>query len=188
MHGFATVTAALLGALLVLAAAPKLIDLRRFRRALTRYVYVPRGACAVLGLAVPVVELIVGVMLVLSVAVWIAAPVAAALFLAFAVVIVGNIRAGVTRIDCGCFGATTRRLRTSHIVLNMVLALAAGWLFVMAIPADAPPTGATLGSLVGVVLVVIGVYVAHLARIIVEMHALRDTARDRLDPFFGDAN
>jgi uncharacterized membrane protein YphA (DoxX/SURF4 family) len=94
----------LLGAVWLVAGASKITDLDASVRAVRAYRLLPETAAQVLGAGLPVVELLLGVLLVVGAGVRAAAAVSAVLMLAF-VVGIASVWARGLRIDCGCFGS-----------------------------------------------------------------------------------
>jgi uncharacterized membrane protein YphA (DoxX/SURF4 family) len=94
----------LLGAVWLAAGASKITDLDASVRAVRAYRLLPEIAAQVVGAGLPVVELLLGVLLVAGAGVRAAAAVSAVLMLAF-VVGIASVWARGLRIDCGCFGS-----------------------------------------------------------------------------------
>jgi uncharacterized membrane protein YphA (DoxX/SURF4 family) len=94
----------LLGAVWLVAGASKITDLDASVRAVRAYRLLPETAAQVVGAGLPVVELLLGVLLVVGAGVRAGAAVSAALMLAFVVGIASAWARGL-RIDCGCFGS-----------------------------------------------------------------------------------
>ncbi|TWF81840.1 methylamine utilization protein MauE [Pseudonocardia hierapolitana] len=94
----------LLGAVWLAAGASKITDLDASVRAVRAYRLLPETAAQVVGAGLPVVELLLGVLLVVGAGVRAAAAVSAVLMLAFVVGIASAWARGL-RIDCGCFGS-----------------------------------------------------------------------------------
>ena len=94
----------LLGAVWLVAGASKITDLDASVRAVRAYRLLPETAAQVVGAGLPVVELLLGVLLVVGAGVRAAAAVSAVLMLAFVVGIASAWARGL-RIDCGCFGS-----------------------------------------------------------------------------------
>lgn len=92
-----------LGGVLVAAGLAKLPDPDASVRAVRAYQLLPETVVPAVGYGLPVLEVVVGVLLVVGLAVRLSAVVAAVLMAAF----VGGIASAWTRgltIDCGCFG------------------------------------------------------------------------------------
>jgi uncharacterized membrane protein YphA (DoxX/SURF4 family) len=94
----------LLGVVWLVAGASKITDLDASVRAVRAYRLLPETAAQVVGAGLPVVELLLGALLVVGVAVRAVALVSAVLMLAFVVGIASAWARGL-RIDCGCFGS-----------------------------------------------------------------------------------
>jgi uncharacterized membrane protein YphA (DoxX/SURF4 family) len=94
----------LLGAVWLVAGASKITDFDASVRAVRAYRLLPETAAQVVGAGLPVVELLLGVLLVVGAGVRAAAAVSAVLMLAFVVGIASAWARGL-RIDCGCFGS-----------------------------------------------------------------------------------
>lgn len=92
-----------LGAVFVAAGALKLPDPAGSVRAVRAYQLFPEALVPALGYGLPVLEVAVGLLLVLGVAVRLGAVVSAVLLLLF-MVGVGSAWARGLTIDCGCFG------------------------------------------------------------------------------------
>ena len=94
----------LLGVVWLVAGASKITDLDASVRAVRAYRLLPETAAQVVGAGLPLVELLLGVLLVVGAGVRAAAVVSAVLMLAFVVGITSAWARGL-RIDCGCFGS-----------------------------------------------------------------------------------
>lgn len=93
-----------LGGVWLVAGASKITDLDASVRSVRAYRLLPETAAQVVGAGLPVVELLLGVLLVVGAGVRAAAAVSAVLMLAFVVGIASAWARGL-RIDCGCFGS-----------------------------------------------------------------------------------
>lgn len=93
----------LVGGVWIVAALLKIPDLASSVRAVRAYQLLPEAVVPVVGYALPVVELVVGLLLVVGLAVRPSAAVSAVLFVAFIVGISAAWARGL-QIDCGCFG------------------------------------------------------------------------------------
>ena len=107
----------------VVAAVPKLLDLRGFEAAVENYALLPTRLVRPVTRALPWVELISAGALIVGVAVAPIALLASLLLLAFATAISVNLLRG-RRIDCGCQGTIAPRTLSWPLVLRDV-ALAA---------------------------------------------------------------
>ncbi|GAA0931425.1 MauE/DoxX family redox-associated membrane protein [Pseudonocardia zijingensis] len=94
----------LLGGVWLAAGASKITDLDASVRAVRAYRLLPETAAQVVGAGLPLVELLLGVLLVAGAGVRAAAVVSAVLMLGFVVGIASAWARGL-RIDCGCFGS-----------------------------------------------------------------------------------
>lgn len=109
------VLAALLGAVFVVSAVAKLIDVARWR-AHANGLGVPRLVADV----VPWVELVVGALVAVAVFEPVPAVAALVMLVAFTIVIVLNLRAG-RRPPCACFGAwSATPISWRHVARNVV--------------------------------------------------------------------
>lgn len=93
-----------LAAVWLLAGASKVGDLAASGRAVNAYRLMPYDVSAVIGAALPLVELALGVLLLLGLASRLAAGVSAGLLLLFVAGISSAWARGLA-IDCGCFGS-----------------------------------------------------------------------------------
>jgi uncharacterized membrane protein YphA (DoxX/SURF4 family) len=93
-----------LGGVWLAAGALKITDLDASVRAVRAYRLLPEIAAQVVGAGLPVVEILLGLLLVVGACVRAAAAVSALLMLAFVVGIAAAWARGL-RIDCGCFGS-----------------------------------------------------------------------------------
>ncbi len=93
-----------LGGVWLAAGALKITDLDASVRAVRAYRLLPEIAAQVVGAGLPVVEILLGLLLVVGAGVRGAAAVSALLMLAFVVGIAAAWARGL-RIDCGCFGS-----------------------------------------------------------------------------------
>jgi uncharacterized membrane protein YphA (DoxX/SURF4 family) len=93
-----------LAAVWLTAGASKVGDLAAAGRAVNAYQVMPYEAAKVIGAALPFVELTLGVLLVVGLAVRVVVGISAALLLVFIVGIASAWARGLS-IDCGCFGS-----------------------------------------------------------------------------------
>jgi uncharacterized membrane protein YphA (DoxX/SURF4 family) len=98
-----TASRLLLGGVWLFAGASKVGDLAASGRAVHAYQLTPYEVSVVLGAALPVVELVLGALLVVGVATRVAGSVSALLLAGFMTGIGSAWARGLT-IDCGCFG------------------------------------------------------------------------------------
>ena len=113
------------GLVLVLAAAPKILDLATFERAVADYQLLGPRLVRMLSRALPFVEALCGVMLLAGLFVPVAGTVAAVLLVSFAAAVGLNLIRG-RAIDCGCGGAgISREIAWDLVAADFVLAGAA---------------------------------------------------------------
>ena len=98
-----TVARLVLGAVLLVAGAAKVADPQASVAAVRAYELLPGGWVTVVGWGLPFLELVLGVLLLVGIAVRPAALATAVLMAAF-VAAVGSAAARGLSIDCGCFG------------------------------------------------------------------------------------
>jgi uncharacterized membrane protein YphA (DoxX/SURF4 family) len=99
----ALATRLVLGAVFVIAGALKLPDPAANVRAVRAYELLPEAIVPAVGYGLPVLEVALGLLLVVGVAVRLAAVAAGVLLVLFVVGVVSAWARGLT-IDCGCFG------------------------------------------------------------------------------------
>lgn len=99
----ATAARLLLGGVWLFAGASKVGDLAASGRAVHAYQLTPYDVSVVLGAALPMVELVLGVLLLAGAATRVAAAASALLLAGFVTGIAAAWARGLT-IDCGCFG------------------------------------------------------------------------------------
>jgi uncharacterized membrane protein YphA (DoxX/SURF4 family) len=93
----------LVGGVWIVAGALKLPDLDASVRAVRAYQLLPEAVVPAVGHALPILEVVVGILLVVGLLVRVSAAVSAVLFLAFVIGIASAWARGL-QIDCGCFG------------------------------------------------------------------------------------
>jgi uncharacterized membrane protein YphA (DoxX/SURF4 family) len=98
-----TVARLVLGAVWIAAGATKVTDLAASVRAVRAYRLLPEGVVPAVGAGLPLVEIVLGVLLLAGLGTRLAAAVSAVLLLGFVVGIASAWTRGL-RIDCGCFG------------------------------------------------------------------------------------
>jgi uncharacterized membrane protein YphA (DoxX/SURF4 family) len=98
-----TLARLLLGAVWIAAGASKVTDLAASVRAVRAYRLLPEGVVPAVGAGLPLVEIVLGLLLVAGLGTRLAAAVSALLLVAF-VVGIGAAWGRGLRIDCGCFG------------------------------------------------------------------------------------
>lgn len=99
----ATVVRVGLGGVALAAGIPKVVDLPSSVRAVRAYELLPEGLAVLVGNVLPLVEIVLGVLLVLGLFTRVSAGAFGLLLLAFAVGIASAWARGLS-IDCGCFG------------------------------------------------------------------------------------
>ena len=102
-HLVATALRVGLGAVALVAGLAKLSDLPASVRAVRAYQLLPEGLAVLIGNALPLVEVILGVLLVLGLFTRVSAAVFGLMLVAFSIGI-GSAWARGFAIDCGCFG------------------------------------------------------------------------------------
>jgi len=114
-----------LGGLLVLAGAAKLMDRAAFRQAVAEYEVLPEALVRPFARVVPAIELSLGVLLLLGLGTTAAAAIAVPLFLSFALAIGVNVARG-RHFDCHCFGSVqSDQVGTPALLRALLLAVAA---------------------------------------------------------------
>jgi len=93
-----------LGVVWIVAGAAKVTALDESVRAVRAYRLLPDLAAQIVGAGLPVVEILLGVLLLLGAGVRVSAVLSALLMLAF-VIGIGSAWVRGLRIDCGCFGS-----------------------------------------------------------------------------------
>ena len=121
-----------LGVVLVVAGALKIGNPLGAARAVQAYEVMPFEVARWVGYALPWIEIVVGVLLVLGLFTRTSALLGTVLMLAFVIGIAQAWARGLT-IDCGCFGgggqvAESQTRYGREIARDVALALAAGWL------------------------------------------------------------
>ncbi|HYH73598.1 MAG TPA: MauE/DoxX family redox-associated membrane protein [Nocardioides sp.] len=122
-----------LGAVLIYAGATKIGHPLTSQRAVQAYELLPDGLANTIGLALPFVEVVLGVLLVLGLFTRPAAIAATVLMVAFVIGISQAWARGLT-IDCGCFGGggqigASETKYPQEIARDVVFALAGVWLW-----------------------------------------------------------
>jgi uncharacterized membrane protein YphA (DoxX/SURF4 family) len=100
---FATAARLGLGGVALAAGIPKIVDLSASVRAVRAFELLPEALAVLVGNVLPLVEIILGVLLVLGLFTRVSAGLFGLLMLAFAVGIASAWARGLS-IDCGCFG------------------------------------------------------------------------------------
>lgn len=92
-----------IGAVLLVAGLPKVRDRARMIRVVRGYKVLPDGVAAVVGSALPYVEILLGIALILGIVPALTGSLSALLFAAFFVGLTINLIRGRRELDCGCF-------------------------------------------------------------------------------------
>lgn len=108
------------GAWFVIWSFAKLRDLSAFKDAIRRYALVPEWAVGILGLAVPTMELLVGLLLVSGAWVRASTLTAVVMVLTFSGAIFISLVRG-RKVPCGCSGSKTSFVRPAHLARNAFL-------------------------------------------------------------------
>lgn len=121
-----------LGGVLLVAGALKVTNLDASVLAVRAYELLPWDAAGLVGRALPVLEILVGLLLIVGLFTRSAALAAGLLMLAFVVGIASAWARGLA-IDCGCFGGggTIEPAKTAYpweLARDVALLVAAGWL------------------------------------------------------------
>lgn len=99
----------------VMAALPKILNLREFQRAVANYNLLPASLASAVALVLPPIELACGLFLLIGVGVTPVGIASAALLVAFAAAVGINLVRG-RRIDCGCAGSVAPRTISWQLV------------------------------------------------------------------------
>lgn len=132
MGWFGLAARLLVGGVWLVAGLLKLPDPAASVRAVRAYQLLPESIVPTVGYALPIVEVLVGLMLIVGLLVRISAVVSGVLFVAFIVGIASAWARGL-QIDCGCFGgggfdAQAREKYPWEIGRDLGLLLASAWL------------------------------------------------------------
>ena len=95
---------AIVGAVLLLGAVAKWLNLRWFAGVVASYAVAPRHLSGLIALSIAVAESVIGVTLVLGQWPGLAGPAAMLLLGVVTAVVAGKVAAGGTGLSCGCFG------------------------------------------------------------------------------------
>jgi uncharacterized membrane protein YphA (DoxX/SURF4 family) len=120
------------GGVWIFAAALKLPDPAQSVAAVRAYQLLPASLVTPVGQLLPVIEMVVGVMLVIGLLTRGAAVISAILFVAF-IIGIASVWARGINIDCGCFGGggavdSSQTKYLQEILRDTGLLLLAGWL------------------------------------------------------------
>ena len=121
-----------LGGVILVAGALKVTNLGQSALAVRAYQLLPYDLAGYVGYALPIIEIVIGLLLVLGLFTRISALLGALLMLAFVIGIASAWARGLS-IDCGCFGgggevSSGRTAYPLDFARDLVLLLAAGWL------------------------------------------------------------
>jgi uncharacterized membrane protein YphA (DoxX/SURF4 family) len=124
-----------LGGVWLVAGALKIGDLNASGRAVVAYRLLPPSLASDIGAVLPFVEIALGVLLVLGLAIRLSAIVSAVLLVAY-IIGIASVWARGLRIDCGCFGsggdlaANAQPTYFSETIRDIALLVVAGFLAV----------------------------------------------------------
>jgi uncharacterized membrane protein YphA (DoxX/SURF4 family) len=135
----ATVARLLLAGVWIVAGWLKAVDLDASVRAVRAYQLLPELAAQIVGAGLPLVEIVVGLLLLVGLGVRIAAAVSAVMLAAFVLGIASAWARGL-QIDCGCFGSGGTLAAGQSPTYGWELARDAGLLLVAAALARHPLT------------------------------------------------
>ncbi len=124
----------ILGGVLLVAGALKVTDPTTAERAVRAYQILPYDLAGTVGLILPIVEIIAGVLLIVGLFTRISAVIGGLLMIAFIIGIASAWARGLT-IECGCFGGggTIAESETNYlpeILRDLGLVICAAWLTV----------------------------------------------------------
>lgn len=147
--------------LFLLAGASKVFRRSEFLGVVVEYHIGGPRLARLVTVAIPSLELSIGMMLLLGVFEWLACLAAAALLVAFAGVSFINLMRG-RRVVCGCLGSPSSRISGFMVTRNLLLAVASVELLVRLDPAafmqpDGPPASAVARAAMYSAAVVLGV-------------------------------
>jgi protein-disulfide isomerase/uncharacterized membrane protein YphA (DoxX/SURF4 family) len=114
-----TVVRLFLGVVWIWAAWSKLQSPRTFVQAVRAYDATPEWLSKAIGYGLPVLEMCLGILLIIGIAVRLAAAVSALLFVVFLVGIVQAAARGI-KLDCGCFGGGGVTTSGTHYTLEIL--------------------------------------------------------------------
>lgn len=105
----ATAARWIVGAALLVAGATKLQSSKTFANTVAGYGVLPRLLTRPVGVALPLIEVLLGLALLLGIGTAVAGAISAALFAVFGAAVAWNLARG-NRVPCGCFGASRSEL------------------------------------------------------------------------------
>ena len=141
-----TLARLVLGGVWIAAGASKVTDLDASVRAVRAYLLLPETAAQVVGAGLPLVEILLGILLIVGAGVRVAGIVSAVLMSAFVVGIASAWARGL-RIDCGCFGAGGELAAGEHPTYGLELLRDGGLLLLSLLIAARPPGRLALDGL-----------------------------------------
>jgi uncharacterized membrane protein YphA (DoxX/SURF4 family) len=115
----------LLGGLFIYAAVPKILDPFNFAVAVYNYKMLPGFAVGLVAAALPWLELVIGILLVLGVRVQASSLICTGMLVVFTLAIFINTLRGID-VDCGCF-STDRSIGWAAVVEDSILTLLSIW-------------------------------------------------------------
>jgi uncharacterized membrane protein YphA (DoxX/SURF4 family) len=147
VHALAVTLARLVvGGVWIAAGASKVTDLDASVRAVRAYRLLPETAAQVVGAGLPLVEILLGILLIVGVGVRVAGVVSAVLMSAFVVGIASAWVRGL-RIDCGCFGSGGELAAGENPTYGLELLRDGGLLLLSLLVAARPPGRLALDGL-----------------------------------------
>jgi uncharacterized membrane protein YphA (DoxX/SURF4 family) len=133
-----TIARLILGGVWIAAGVTKVTDLDASVRAVRAYRLLPETLAQVIGAGLPMVEILLGVLLIVGAGVRVSAVVSAVLMSAFVVGIASAWARGL-RIDCGCFGSGGELAAGQDPTYGLELARDTGLLLLSLFVAARPP-------------------------------------------------
>ncbi len=111
----------IVGLLFLVSGLGKLANRAEFVRAVEAYQLLPKSSLPIFGLALPLAELVTGIMMLAGVLNPIPAYAACGLFLIFIVAITINLLRGSTDTPCGCFAGRLEKISWTLVIRNLML-------------------------------------------------------------------
>jgi uncharacterized membrane protein YphA (DoxX/SURF4 family) len=131
---FIVVMRLLVGLTLVFGGSLKLGDLNGFAKLVNQYRVLPPFASTLLGRALPIIEILLGTGIILSLAEpWVSLS-GSLLFILFSAAVAVNLLRKRSHLPCGCFGARNRQQLSSSIIYRNSAFAAAGLYSALPIP------------------------------------------------------
>ena len=116
----------LLGLTLLVFGASKLPDLAGFADTVVSYDVLPYSLAVPYGYALPLAEVVVGLLLILGLGLQFVAPVAILIIATLIAGTTGNLYLAETKVSgCGCFGGLDWKLSSIHIVAQIIMLIMA---------------------------------------------------------------